>query len=74
MDTAGRELLDKGIRDYFVQQLRNEFGEDFNLILHRIEYLISNYNLKDLKWTIRREIEEIKKEREGAADVPKEAY
>lgn len=69
MDTAGRELLDKGIRDYFVQQLRNEFGEDFNLILHRIEYLISNYNLKDLRWTIRREIEEIKKERDMAGNA-----
>lgn len=69
MDTAGRELLDKGIRDYFVQQLRNEFGEDFNLILHRIEYLISNYNLKDLRWTIRREIEEIKKERDVAGNA-----
>lgn len=74
MDTAGRELLDKGIKDYFVQQLRNEFGEDFNLILHRMEYLISNYNLKDLKWTIRREIEEIKKEREAAPGTAKEAY
>lgn len=62
-------MLDKGIRDYFVQQLRNEFGEDFNLILHRIEYLISNYNLKDLRWTIRREIEEIKKERDVAGNA-----
>ena len=61
MDKAGRALLDKGIKDYLIQQVKSEFGDDFNLIVHRIEYLISQHNLKDLRWTIRQEIEEAKR-------------
>lgn len=61
MDKMGRTLLDKGIRDYLLNQVKNEFGNDFHFVVHRIDYLISHYNLKDLRWAIRKEIEEAKK-------------
>lgn len=62
MDQIGRSLLDKGIRDYLLQQVKKEFGDDFQYVVHRIDHLIAHYNLKDLRWAIRREIEEAKKE------------
>jgi hypothetical protein len=61
MDKVGRTLLDKGIKDYLLQQVKSEFGDDFHFIVHRIDYLINNYNLKDLRWAIRKEIEEAKR-------------
>lgn len=61
MDRVGRSLLDKGIRDYLLQQIKKEFGDDFQYVGHRIDYLIANYNLKDLRWAIKREIEDAKK-------------
>lgn len=67
MDKIGRTLLDKGIRDYLITQLKTEFGEDFNLIVHRIDYLVSQHNLKDLRWTIKHEIQEAKRERQAVA-------
>ena len=62
MDQIGRSLLDKGIKDYLIQQVKKEFGDDFRYVVHRIDHLIAHYNLKDLRWAIRREIEEAKKE------------
>lgn len=61
MDQIGRSLLDKGIKDYLLQQVKKEFGDDFRYVVHRIDYLIAHYNLKDLRWAIRREIEEAKR-------------
>jgi len=57
MDTIGRALLDQGIKDYLLKQLRKEFGDDFRLVSHRVDFLISSYTLKDLRWAMRREIE-----------------
>ena len=68
MDKTGRTLLDKGIKDYLLKQVKSEFGDDFNLIVHRIDYLISNYNLKDLRWTIKHEIDEAKKKKNDVAE------
>jgi hypothetical protein len=65
MDKAGRALLDKGIKEYLINQVKGEFGDDFNLIVHRIEYLITQHNLKDLRWTIKQEIEDAKRERKS---------
>lgn len=61
MDQTGRSLLDKGIRDYMVQQVKKEFGDDFKYVVDHIDFLVAHYNLKDLKWAVRREIEEAKR-------------
>lgn len=61
MDHIGRSMLDKGIKDYLLQQVKKEFGDDFRYVVHRIDYLIAHYSLKDLRWAIRREIEEAKR-------------
>jgi hypothetical protein len=61
MDRTGRELLDQGIKDYLLQQIKKEFGDDIQYVIHRIDELMARYTLKDLRWAIRREIEEAKK-------------
>jgi hypothetical protein len=61
MDRTGRALLDQGIKDYLLQQIEKEFGDDVQYVIHRIDDLIARYTLKDLRWAIRREIEEAKK-------------
>jgi hypothetical protein len=61
MDRTGRSLLDQGIKDYLLQQIQKEFGDDIQYVVDRLDDLIARYTLKDLRWAIRREIEEAKK-------------
>jgi hypothetical protein len=64
MNIVRSQLLLRGMRDYLMQQLTKEFGDDVLLVKHKIEYLISDHNLKDLRSIVRQEIETIKKQKQ----------
>lgn len=65
MKSEGKILLDRRVRKYLTDQIRNEFGEDFKLIEQDLDKLVERYSLKELLIIVRLEIDRIKNPREA---------
>ncbi|HTE29053.1 MAG TPA: hypothetical protein VK666_01675 [Chryseolinea sp.] len=66
VNEGGRKILMRGIEDYLMTQLKSEFGEDIELVSHKLQYLIMDHSLKDLRLIVRQEIQKAKKEQQLA--------
>lgn len=65
MKSEGKILLDRRVRKYLTDQIRNEFGEDFRLIEQDLDKLVERYSLKELLIIVRLEIDRIKNPRKA---------
>jgi hypothetical protein len=65
MKSEGKILLDRRVRKYLTDQIRNEFGEDFKLIEQDLDKLVERYSLKELLIIVRLEIDRIKNPRKA---------
>lgn len=65
MKSEGKMLLDRRVRKYLTDQVRNEFGDDFKLIEQDLDKLVERYSLKELLIIVRLEIDRIKNPRKA---------
>lgn len=65
MKSEGKILLDRRVRKYLTDQIRNEFGDDFKLIEQDLDKLVERYSLKELLIIVRLEIDRIKNPRKA---------
>ena len=60
MNLASRNQLNHQIRDFFIRELKKEFKDDFDLIAEKVDQLIPQNSIKDLRYILRQEINRIK--------------
>ena len=60
MDAKNRDRLDHRIRNFFVDELRKEFKDDFEIIASKVDEVINKNTIKDARYILHRELKKIK--------------
>lgn len=68
MDGKSRSKLDHRIKDYLLDEIKKDCGEDFKLIEDRVESFLTSNSLKDVKFLIRAELNSLKLKNAGRQD------
>lgn len=63
MNIRNKVLLDRRIKQYLTDRVKQEFQADFELIAKDFDQLVERYSLKELMIVVRLEIDRIKNPR-----------
>jgi hypothetical protein len=61
MNANSRNNLNHRIHSFFIEELKKEFKEDFALISDKVDFLVQEKTMKDVRYMLREELNKLKR-------------